>query len=71
MVLSALASKGSYRAKLLKDIHLFVACVLIEASPGFKRKILARDLISKHMIPRTNEAAGLIVVPPNSAQNET
>jgi hypothetical protein len=34
MVLSALAFKGSFRAKLLKTIHLFVTCVSIEASPG-------------------------------------
>jgi hypothetical protein len=34
MVLRAISSKGSFRAKLLKTIHLFVACVLIEASPG-------------------------------------
>jgi hypothetical protein len=34
MVLSAIASNGSCRAKLLKTIHLFVACVSTEVSPG-------------------------------------
>jgi hypothetical protein len=34
MVLSALAYEGSFRAKLLKNKHLFVTCVSIKLSPG-------------------------------------